>query len=214
MTEMVASSITLTSASKVPRMESYLSRCAAGLAPPDWFTHTTSRGESAPRDIQQRTKLRPARAEARRRGSAFVVSRPCGSFERGERAMEKNARKKPTPRHARRSSGFATNERYYAENAASMSCRASGRWREGDVPMRPKPLMATFTAASVVVLTAAACAWRWAGRTVSVEDAGERTIRNAGRSCRVQSGRNADATTHLDGLAALEAGGLAAELNL
>ena len=48
--------------------------------------------------------------------------------------------------------------------------------------MRPKPLMATFTAASVVVLTAAACAWRWAGRTVSVEDAGERTIRNAGRS--------------------------------
>ena len=80
--------------------------------------------------------------------------------------------------------------------------------------MRPKPLMATFTAASVVVLTAAACAWRWAGRTVSVEDAGERTIRNAGRSCRVKSGRNADATTHLDGLAALEAGGLAAELNL
>ena len=80
--------------------------------------------------------------------------------------------------------------------------------------MRPKPLMATFTAASVVVLTAAACAWRWAGRTVSVEDAGERTIRNAGRSCRVQSGRDADATTHLDGLAALEAGGLTAELSL
>jgi hypothetical protein len=76
--------------------------------------------------------------------------------------------------------------------------------------------MATFTAASVVVLTAAACAWRWAGRTVSVEDAGERTIRNAGgneiftAAPWIKSGRSA----HLDGLDALEAGGLAAELSL
>ena len=80
--------------------------------------------------------------------------------------------------------------------------------------MRPKPLMATFTAASVLVLTAAACAWMWAGGTVSVDAARESTNRNACRSCRVDSGRNADAMTHLDGLAALEAGGLAAELNL
>jgi hypothetical protein len=55
--------------------------------------------------------------------------------------------------------------------------------------MRPKPLMATFTAASVVVLTAAACVWRWARGTVSVEEACARAIRNAGRSCRVDSGK-------------------------
>mmetsp|Transcript_5799 Transcript_5799/g.19535 ORF Transcript_5799/g.19535 Transcript_5799/m.19535 type:complete len:370 (+) Transcript_5799:322-1431(+) len=60
-TEMVESSITLTSDLNVPKMESYLSKCAAGLAPPDWFTHTTWSGQSGPRDFQQRTKLRPMR---------------------------------------------------------------------------------------------------------------------------------------------------------
>tara|TARA_B110000977_G_scaffold53723_1_gene73090 strand:- start:23940 stop:24197 length:258 start_codon:yes stop_codon:yes gene_type:complete len=77
--------------------------------------------------------------------------------------------------------------------------------------MRPKPLMATLTAASVVVLTAAACDLE------GVE--GQRKSRH---SQRTRSGRRVIShypagdsdDTHLDGLAALEAGGLAAKLNL
>ena len=42
-------------------MESYLSKCAAGLAPPDWLTQTTWSGQSGPRVFQHRTKLRPMR---------------------------------------------------------------------------------------------------------------------------------------------------------
>merc|ERR1719183_117184 len=60
-TEMVLSSITLTSALNVPKIESYLSKCAAGLAPPDWLTQTTWSGQSGPRVFQHQTKLRPMR---------------------------------------------------------------------------------------------------------------------------------------------------------
>eukprot|EP00955_Chlamydomonas_euryale_P067873 359956-Chlamydomonas_euryale.AAC.1 len=60
LTEMVESSTTLTSALKVPRMESYLSRCDACLTPPESFTHTTSSIELE-RPSQQRRKLRPMR---------------------------------------------------------------------------------------------------------------------------------------------------------
>mmetsp|Transcript_8089 Transcript_8089/g.18341 ORF Transcript_8089/g.18341 Transcript_8089/m.18341 type:complete len:342 (+) Transcript_8089:276-1301(+) len=57
----VSSSTILISASNVPRSESYLSRCTAGLTPPDWLTATISRFVLSPRECRQRTKLRPMR---------------------------------------------------------------------------------------------------------------------------------------------------------
>mmetsp|Transcript_37613 Transcript_37613/g.118591 ORF Transcript_37613/g.118591 Transcript_37613/m.118591 type:complete len:201 (-) Transcript_37613:96-698(-) len=59
-TEMVESSTTLTSAAKVPSMESYLRRWDACLTPPESLMHTTSSSEFS-RPCQQRRKLRPMR---------------------------------------------------------------------------------------------------------------------------------------------------------
>ena len=56
----VLSSTATTSASKVPRIESYFSRWLACFTPPLSFTTTTSRLELA-RPCQQRRKLRPMR---------------------------------------------------------------------------------------------------------------------------------------------------------
>ena len=56
-TVIVASSTTLTSASKVPRMESYLSKCAR-VGSTRLLTHTTS-GGVCPAGHPKRTKLRP-----------------------------------------------------------------------------------------------------------------------------------------------------------
>lgn len=53
--------LTLTSAAKVPMVESYLSRWEACLTPPLSLTHTTSRLEAAPRPSQQRRNWRPMR---------------------------------------------------------------------------------------------------------------------------------------------------------
>merc|ERR1719409_1838660 len=61
LTEMVSSSTTLTSASNVPRMESYLRRCAAGLAPPDWFTQTPWREVSSPSPRRTSSSMTPMR---------------------------------------------------------------------------------------------------------------------------------------------------------
>jgi hypothetical protein len=52
---------TLTSALKVPMVESYLSRWEACLTPPESLTATTSRLELAPRPSQQRRNWRPMR---------------------------------------------------------------------------------------------------------------------------------------------------------
>ena len=60
--EMWLSSTILTSASKVPRMESYLTRWDACLTPPESLMATTSRPDSA-RPCQQRRKLRPVGGE-------------------------------------------------------------------------------------------------------------------------------------------------------
>ena len=59
-TLMCSSSTSLTSAAKVPKMVSYLSRWLACLTPPESFNATTSRREFS-RWCQQRRKLRPIR---------------------------------------------------------------------------------------------------------------------------------------------------------
>jgi hypothetical protein len=51
---------TLTSAAKVPKVESYLRRCDACLGPPESLMQTTSRSES-PRPCKQRRNWRPMR---------------------------------------------------------------------------------------------------------------------------------------------------------
>ena len=58
--DMWVSSTIFTSASKVPRMESYLTRWLACLTPPESLMATTSRLEDS-RPCQQRRKLRPVR---------------------------------------------------------------------------------------------------------------------------------------------------------
>jgi hypothetical protein len=89
--------------------------------------------------------------------------------------------------------------------------------------MRPKPLMATLILASVVVLTAAA--WCVEGRRGSATGRcrrietrgvphGARRFRGTGDASRNNSSRCASQRAYLDSLAALETGGLAAELNL
>ena len=97
------------------------------------------------------------------------------------------------------------------------------RERARDVPMRPKPLMATLILASVVVLTAAA--WCVEGRRGSATGRcrrvetrgvphGARRFRGTWDASRNNSSRCASQRAYLDSLAALETGGLAAELNL
>ena len=92
-----------------------------------------------------------------------------------------------------------------------------------DVPLRPNPLMAMWSLASVVVLTAAA--WCVEGRRGSATGRcrrvetrgvhhGARRFRGTWDASRNNSSRCASQRAYLDSLAALETGGLAAELNL
>ena len=134
-------------------MESYLTRWDACLTPPESLMATTSRLEDA-RPCQQRRKLRPAD----HRGG-WIGQRPAVS-----RVKRSISEKKPPPLRARS-----------RQLRSGMEIRLGGRG-DGDAPMRPKPLMATLTLASVTVLTAAACGMRgrWGQRSFATGVEGRR----------------------------------------
>ena len=88
-----------------------------GLAPPDWFTQTTSR-VSSPRDIQQRTKLRPEQRRAK--GSCTSAgSEGIGSTKFIERGCA-------PVRRCRNQQQRCSANRYYF----SVWCRGRIAWRE------------------------------------------------------------------------------------
>ena len=108
--EMWVSSTIFTSASKVPRMESYFTRWDACLTPPESLIATTSRPDSA-RPCQQRRKLRPvvvmgenreARSAtgraakntdvlSRRESIRDVRDRSLAIFRRGEKSIDRHS---------------------------------------------------------------------------------------------------------------------------
>ena len=202
-----------------------LEEVSRGLAPPDWLTRwTTSRGCRAPRTSSSgrscglrvgwwRRGAIDASAEVS--GGTGGVRRTRGGVGDGAQhstrcaARAREARAGWWPARRRRDAPIPVGrcrDRYYyrARAAASVSrcLRGSIGWRgSGDAPMRPKPLMATFTLASVTVLTAAA---------LSKEGRGGSTGQPGARGGEIESRlRYRDRgvhviLTHLDGLAALE----------
>ena len=121
---------------------------ACALVGGDGSDRRVSRGGSEGRGGVRRTRGGSETAPNTRRGARRA---------RGRRARWWPARRR---RDAPIPVGRSRDRYYYrARAAASVSrcLRGSIGWRgSGDAPMRPKPLMATFTLASVTVLTAAA----------------------------------------------------------
>jgi hypothetical protein len=186
---------------------------------------TTSRPDSA-RPCQQRRKLRPV--VVRRIGRRGQRPGACArSRARNSKNKDVHPKKRSSNEDRRAENRHAFSHELSSETLGilrdvSELCNAM-RARARDVPMRPKPLMATLILASVVVLTAAA--WCVEGRRGSATGRcrrvetrgvphGARRFRGTWDASRNNSSRCASQRAYLDSLAALETGGLAAELNL